>query len=160
MAVTINDNTRNVESVVLNMTNRFLFDSLFINTGGDGKPYEAWDFYVQDLTFNNGDGATLYKVASSYTYELTTYPYRPGHPVGFTAGITADPGILVSVVGTNTTLTYTFNPGIYMYSDFVIGYTPECANDVILTSTPEPMSLLLLGLGLIGVAGIRRKFKS
>lgn len=163
MVVTINDSTSFLESVVLNIANRVVPDSLFINTGGDGKPYEAWDFWVEDLTALTHTDGTLYEyeVGSVYEYRITTFPYRPDHPVGFLSGFTADTlGRLISVVGTASTLTYTFSTapdvGIYMYSDFVIGYTPDCANDVILT--PEPMSLLLLGLGLIGMAGIRRKF--
>ena len=156
MEVTIDDQTNNLVSVVLNMTDRRLFDSLFINTGGVG-PYEAWDFYVYQLY----GPAVLYNVGSVYDYKTATeanHPYpRPDHPVGFDSGITADSlGILASVVSTATDLTYNFNSGIVMQRNFVIGYSPWCANDVIIT-TPEPMSLLLLGLGLLGVAGIRRK---
>jgi hypothetical protein len=157
MVVTINDSTNNLESVVINLTDRLVWDSLFINTGGDGLPYEAWDFYVNDTELDNS-GATLYKVAAQYTYLITTYPYRPDHPVGFTTGISQDQsGILIGVEGTATTLTYSFMPGIVMSNDFVIGYTPYCANDVILT--PEPSILILFGLGLIGLAGVRRRIK-
>jgi hypothetical protein len=159
ISATINDITRNLEIVQLNMTNRSMFDSLFINTGGDGLPYEAWDFFVRE-----GDGlaAALYTVASSYTYQITAFPFRPDHPVGFLSGITPDAlGRLASVVWTPTTLTYNFNPGIYMNRDFTIGYTQYCANEVVLTSpVAEPISLLLLGLGLVGVSVMRRKFRN
>ncbi|KIE18386.1 hypothetical protein DS62_11285 [Smithella sp. SC_K08D17] len=155
MTITIGDDM-NLETVVLNITNRRVMDSLFINTGGEG-PYEAWDWYVRDLLLTDS-GATLYSVGAEYIYEIATYPYRPNHPVGFESGITEDTlGLLASVVGTDATLTYSFNPGIVLGEGFVIGYTPDCANDVIIT--PEPSILLLLGLGLLGLAGVRRKFK-
>jgi hypothetical protein len=43
--------------------------------------------------------------------------------------------------------------GDYDYNDFIFQIES-------ITPVPEPMTLLLLGLGLLGVAGIRRKFKS
>ena len=53
----------------------------------------------------------------------------------------------------------------YLYADlYTLGVTgqPIEAQDQIVpvSEVPEPMTILLLGLGLIGVAGIRRKFKS
>jgi len=164
MKVTINDSTNNLESVVINLNNRIVPDSLFINTGGDGLSYQAWDYFVHDTTSANNSGATLYTVAADYTYQITTYPYRPDSPVGFASGITPDlSGLLIGVVGTgpitNTMLTYSFNPGIVMGADWDIGYTEFCANDVILGGVPEPSIIILLGLGLIGLAGVRRRIK-
>jgi len=157
MEITINDNTNDLMSVVVNLTDRRLFDSLFINTGGAG-PYEAWDFYVKD--YWEAGYPKFYAVAAQYDYQTATeagHPYpRPDHPVGFDSGITEVANILQSVVYNGSAVIYSFDSGIVMQPGFVVGYTAWCANDVILT--PEPMSLLLLGLGLIGVAGIRRKF--
>jgi len=181
LEITISDDGY-LESVVINMLRRWgTFDSLFINAGGDGKPYEAWDFYVKDTTKYTDDGATLYNVASDYVYQPTSYyMYRTGHPVAFSSGISPDLyGLLDSVKYINnghdtihiSVLTYKFNHyvdaggvtrGVYMHPDFVIGFTPECANDVILTPTnpvPIPPAAWLLGSGLIGLVAVRRRFK-
>ena len=170
----VTDANNNLQSILINMANRndlvdewingsngaVSFDALFINTGG---VYQDWDYYVEDTTGDNATGATLYSIGNAYTYKLATQPYpglngRWGHPAGIADGTPDTSGLLGSVIwdGTANTLTYSFNPGIVLGQGFQIGYSQWCANDVVLT--PEPMSLLLLGLGLIGVAGIRRKF--
>ena len=164
MVVTFDDVTRDLESVLVNLTDRRVFDSLFINTGGVGS-YEAWDYYVWDGTVGELDpptNAKMYTVAAAYNYKTAAEaghpsPPRGDHPVGFDTGITEIGGLLISVSTVPEGVLYKFNSGIVLQEGFVIGYTPYCANDVILT--PEPMSLLLLGVGLMGIAGLRRKFE-
>lgn len=160
LQVTINDQTNLLESVVISMRNRLVFDSLFINCDTTGESYENWDYYV----YSEGNSGTLYSITSPYAYITASennYFYRPDHPVAIDVdGLT---GVQISVqwvvTGLNNEglLTYDFsNSGIIMSGNFMIGYTPECANDVILT-TPEPSIIMLLGFGLIGLAGFRRK---
>lgn len=146
------------------------WDALFINTG-NGRPYQSWDYYVEDTTGDNYtatgaiDGATLYSVSpDGYTYKFATKPSgsplmngRWGHPAGILTGINAIDGLSGVVWNENAkTLTYTFDDaGIILGRGFQIGYAEWCANDVILT--PEPGVLLLLGFGLVGIAALRRQ---
>ena len=153
--------TRDLESIVINMTDRRVWDSLFINNDGDG--YGNWDFYVRDNTMDESvppTNATLSTVAANYQYTFCGALGRTGHPNGIEAAyLTPVSGLLASLIWDSTanTLTYTFNDGIVLGQSFQIGYTPWCANDVILT--PEPGILMLLGFGILGLAGFRRRVK-
>ena len=46
-----------------------------------------------------------------------------------------------------------YTPG----NEMIFHYTMECGNDVIMGAIPEPATILLIGLGLIGIAAVGRK---
>lgn len=144
-----------------------------------------WDIVIRSCKTQNGGGWNVYKVAIDYynknAYEMSTGPrgstWRKNHPVyakgnylksSNKLGQAEFSGLVKNPKKNKTYTAYwdldNLSIDLSDCTEFRYGFAMSCANDVLFgciqipyESAPEPGTLLLLGVGLAGVACYARK---
>lgn len=124
--------------------------------------------YVMDLNFDDfsydvyslGAGSTTITSKESANQGSNPWRYNSGGTkIGsgsftYHTGLSdAETGLLGGTHNALTGLDVSFLNG-----SFVSHFTMECGNDNLMGETPEPATMFLLGSGLVGLAGLRKKF--
>lgn len=138
---------------------------LFINTGDD----QTWD-YVVDLSGRSAGVYNVYAFSADYSdtgaYVMSAGSgIREDHPTG--AVVYGDPVATIMWTGleewnpSSGELTTSITGLNIEFDVLTVAYTVSCANDVVfqggMSKTPIPAAVWLLGSGLLGLAGFRRK---
>lgn len=160
---------------------------LFIDTNAD----KTWDYFVDLTNWNvpnpsNSDPGSgdypIYSIslvlndATGYIFSgqddkngWSGYYIRDNHPVAYggTPGQAYGQVHFSGWPNNSPQSEYTFDftglssGGLALGQKFTIGWTVNCANDVVYETinnhAPEPATMILLGSGLVGLAGLGRK---
>ena len=140
---------------------------LFIDFGAN----QTWDYvvapkegsyYVFPVSIALNNSSAYLMTGKDNQAPWAGYDVRNQHPYAL-----ANPPDPSSAWGTasfsglveNGYSTFSFDKPIPITGDFIVGWTVNCANDVIYETVPapEPAGLLLLGFGLIGLLAFRKQ---
>jgi hypothetical protein len=170
---------KNFESgdIFIDVNGDAVFGDIHGDTTGNVTVNDTFGYdYVLDLDFGSltydiialTEGATT--MLSTYykqNYGSNPWKYVEGGTqineealsFGYVTGLTdADTGFLGGTHNVVTNLDLAFLGDDI--NNMTVHFTMECGNDNLMGSTPEPATMLLLGSGLFGLAGLRRKFRN
>ncbi len=155
--------------IFIDVTGDAVFGDIHGTEGHNDVPNMFGYDYVIDIT---GDDYDVYKIDDTSTVTTAFYAANQGSsPWQYVSGGKE----VLSVTGGVTYKTYTedilgFKGGDHNamhgfdlsflgdhINNFTVHYTMGCGNDNLMGAVPEPSTLLLLGLGLLGIVGVSRK---